>query len=45
MKTFLEVLISKTDFDANGIDNPHDWFWVEQNGVYYPKAKIDFNRI
>jgi hypothetical protein len=44
MKTFIEVLALNGQYDKQGIDNPHDWYWTEVNGVYYPKTKIDFEK-
>lgn len=43
MKTLLEVLYLKAKVDTKGVDNPHEWYFAEQNGVYYPVQKIDFN--
>jgi hypothetical protein len=43
MKTLLEVLYLKAEVDTKSVDNPHEWYYTEKNGVYTPIAKIDFS--
>ena len=43
MKTYNEIVNTKTPFDASGIDNPNNYLWVQSGintNVYYPIAMI-----